>query len=202
MQVHSPHNPTNEHSGKASPRPSKTLSKLDELYRLHRLLDGRRAGLSRAALMGEHGFSRSTLTRLIADLRGRLGAPLIHEPERGGYRYDSADGRHHLPGLWFTAEELFALVTLNQLLQNLQPGLLDDHLRPMQNRLHQLLGAAHLGAGEAPARIRILAMASRAKDLRHFKPSPAPSCNANASPSTITTATATKPANAPSPPSA
>ena len=145
------------------------MSKLDDLYRLHRLLDGRRTGLSRAALTSEHGFSRSTLTRLIADLRGRLGAPLIHEPERGGYRYDTADGHHHLPGLWFTAEELFALVTLNQLLRNLQPGLLDDHLRPLQNRLHQLLGAAHLGAGEAPARIRILAMASRAKDPRHFQ---------------------------------
>ena len=145
------------------------MSKLDDLYRLHRLLDGRRTGISRAALTSEHGFSRSTLTRLIADLRDRLGAPLIHEPERGGYRYDSADGRHHLPGLWFTAEELFALVTLNQLLQNLQPGLLDDHLRPLQNRLHQLLGAAHLGAGEVPARIRILAMASRAQDLRHFQ---------------------------------
>ncbi len=145
------------------------MSKFDELYRLHRLLDGRRTGLPRAALIGEHGFSRSTLTRLIADLRDRLGAPLIHDPERGGYRYDTADGHHHLPGLWFTAEELFALVTLNQLLQNLQPGLLNDHLRPLQNRLHQLLGAAHLGAGEAPARIRILAMASRAKDPHHFQ---------------------------------
>jgi predicted DNA-binding transcriptional regulator YafY len=44
------------------------LSKLDELYRLHRLLDGRRTGLPRAALIAEHGFSRSTLTRHIADL--------------------------------------------------------------------------------------------------------------------------------------
>jgi CRISPR-associated protein Cas2 len=34
------------------------LSKLDELYRLHRLLDGRRTGISRATLIGEHGFAR------------------------------------------------------------------------------------------------------------------------------------------------
>lgn len=145
------------------------MSKLDDLYRLHRLLDGRRTGLSRAALTREHGFSRSTLTRLIADLRNRLGAPLIHDPERGGYRYDATDGRHALPGLWFTSEELLSLVTLKHLLANLEPGLLDDHLRPLQTRIDKLLASNHLGASEAAQRIRILAAAARPKDLRHFQ---------------------------------
>lgn len=144
------------------------MSKLDEIYRLHRLLDGRRTGLPRAALITEHGFSRSTLTRLVADLRDKLGAPLICDPERGGYRYDTADGRHPLPGLWFTADELLALVTLKHLLANLEPGLLDDHLRPLQARIDQLLASNHLGAGEAPQRIRILSMAARRKNPRHF----------------------------------
>lgn len=116
------------HAEKKSTSEPESLSKLDDLYRLHRLLDGRRTGLSRTALTSEHGFSRSTLTRLIADLRDRLGAPLIHDSERGGYRYDTADGSHALPGLWFTPAELHALVTLKHLLANLEPGLLDDHL--------------------------------------------------------------------------
>ncbi|MDP2266136.1 MAG: YafY family protein [Thiobacillus sp.] len=145
------------------------MSKLDDLYRLHRLLDGRRTGLSRAALTSEHGFSRSTLTRLIADLRGRLGAPLIHDSERGGYRYNTADGSHALPGLWFTADELLALVTLKHLLTHLEPGLLDDHLRPLQTRIDKLLESNHLGAGEAAQRIRLLSIASRRKNLRHFQ---------------------------------
>jgi len=145
------------------------VSKFDELYRLHRLLDGRRTGLPRSVLINEHGFSRSTLARLIADLRDRLGAPLIHDSERGGYRYDTADGSHALPGLWFTPAELHALVTLKHLLANLEPGLLDDHLRPLQTRIDKLLGSNHLGAGEAAQRIRILAAAARQKNLRHFQ---------------------------------
>ncbi|OJW45451.1 MAG: transcriptional regulator [Thiobacillus sp. 65-1059] len=145
------------------------MSKFDELYRLHRLLDGRRTGLPRSVLIGEHGFSRSTLARLIADLRDRLGAPLIHDSERGGYRYDTADGSHALPGLWFTPAELHALVTLKHLLANLEPGLLDDHLRPLQARIDKLLGSNHLGVGEAAQRIRILAAAARQKNLRHFQ---------------------------------
>lgn len=145
------------------------LSKLDEIYRLHRLLDGRRTGISRAALIGEHGFARSTLSRLIADLRDKLGAPLVHDKDRGGYRYDTSDGRHAMPGLWFTADELLALVTLKQLLANLEPGLLDDHLRPLHTRIDQLLASRHLGAGETAQRIRVLAIAARKKDLRHFQ---------------------------------
>jgi predicted DNA-binding transcriptional regulator YafY len=145
------------------------LSKLDELYRLHRLIDGRRTGISRAVLIGEHGFARATLARLIADLRDKLNAPLIHDKERGGYRYDTADGRHPLPGLWFSADELLALVTLKHLLANLEPGLLDDHLRPLQTRIDQLLASRHLGAGEAVQRIRLLSIASRRKNPRHFQ---------------------------------
>jgi predicted DNA-binding transcriptional regulator YafY len=145
------------------------LSKLDDIYRLHRLLDGRRTGISRVALIGEHGFARSTLARLIADLRDKLNAPLIHDKERGGYRYDTTDGRHALPGLWFTADELLALVTLKHLLANLEPGLLDDHLRPLQTRIDQLLASHHLGAGEADTRIRLLSMAARRKNPRHFQ---------------------------------
>ena len=144
------------------------MSKLDEIYRLHRLLDGRRTGVSRADLIGSHGFARATLARLVADLRDKLNAPLIHDKELGGYRYDTADGRHALPGLWFTADELLALVTLKHLLDRLEPGLLDEHLRPLHSRIDQLLASRHMGAGEAQ-RIRLLSMASRRKNPRHFK---------------------------------
>ena len=145
------------------------MSKLDEIYRLHRLLDGRRTGLPRAALTSEYGFSRSTLTRLIADLRDKLGAPIVCDPERGGYRYDTTDGRHSLPGLWFSPAELLALVTLKHLLANLEPGLLDDHLRPLETRIDKLLASQHLGAGEAAQRIRLLSIASRRKNPRYFQ---------------------------------
>ncbi|MGB9128342.1 MAG: type I-E CRISPR-associated protein Cas6/Cse3/CasE [Thiobacillus sp.] len=64
---------------------------------------------------------------------------------------------------------LLALLTLKRLLDALEPGLLDDHLRPLQTRIEQLLASRHLGAGEASARIRVLAMAARRKNPRHFQ---------------------------------
>ena len=145
------------------------MSRLDDLYRLHRLLDGRRTAMSRQSLLDDLEISRSKLTRLVADLRDRIGAPLVFDQEHGGYRFDSADGRYHLPGLWFTGEELHALVSLNHLLRTLQPGLLDHLLAPIRARLEHILQTAHLGGGEAHKRIRILSMAARAKDMRHFQ---------------------------------
>lgn len=144
------------------------MSKFDDLYRLHRLLDGRRTGISRADLIGAHGFARATLSRLIRDLRDKLGAPLDHDADRGGYFYNTANGRFDLPGLWFTADELLALVTLKHLIDHLEPGLLDDHLRPVQARINKLLASRHLGADEA-SRIRLLRMAARHRNPRHFQ---------------------------------
>ncbi len=145
------------------------MSRPDDLYRLHRLLDGRRSTISRQTLIEELEISRSKLTRLIADLRNQLGAPLIFDADHGGYRYDTADGCHSLPGLWFTSAELYSLITFNYLLQSLQPGILDSALSPIRSRIDALLQAEHLGSGEAHKRIRILAMATRAKDMRHFQ---------------------------------
>lgn len=145
------------------------MSRLDDLYRLHRLLDGRRTVISRQTLLDELKVTRSKLTRLIADLRDRVDAPLIFDQEHGGYRFDTADGRFELPGLWFTGEELHALVSLNHLLLRLQPGLLDELLAPIRTRLQRILQTEHLGGGEAEKRIRILAMAPRAKNMCHFQ---------------------------------
>jgi predicted DNA-binding transcriptional regulator YafY len=145
------------------------MSRLDDLYQLHRLLDGRRTVISRQTLMDELEMSRSKLTRLITEFRNKLDAPLIFDKEHGGYRFNTADGRHHLPGLWFTGEELHALVSLNHLLQTLQPGLLDHLLAPIRTRLDNILQTEHLGGGEVQKRIRILAMAARANNMRHFQ---------------------------------
>jgi len=145
------------------------LSRSDDLYRLHRLLDGRRSTISRQTLIDELEISRSKLTRLITDLRNKLAAPLIFDAAHSGYRYDTVDGHYPLPGLWFTSAELYSLITINHLLQTIQPGLLDSALAPIRSRIDALLKAEHLGSGEAHKRIRILAMATRAKNMRYFQ---------------------------------
>jgi len=95
-------------------------------------------------------------------MRLYLNAPIHYDRERNGYHYDQGEGRmYELPGLWFNASELHALLSVQQLLASVQPGLLDSHLKPLQRRIDELLRAQHASSDEVPRRIRILQIAAR-----------------------------------------
>jgi proteasome accessory factor C len=130
------------------------MDKFDRIYQLHHILAGRRTPIPLTDLMERLECSRSTALRLIRVLRDFLGAPLAFDDELGGYRYrPDPDGRaYELPGLWFNARELQALLVFHRLIENLEPGLLGEHLAPLSKRLTELLQHKRLGLGEAADR--------------------------------------------------
>jgi predicted DNA-binding transcriptional regulator YafY len=134
------------------------VDKYDRIFELHRTLAGRRTPVAADVLQERLACSRATLYRIIAFLRDRLGAPIEYDAERAGFAYAAtSDGRpYELPGLWFSAAELQALVTFRELLASLDGGLLTEHLRPLGARLEQLLADGRLRLDEAPRRIRLL----------------------------------------------
>jgi len=137
------------------------MDTFDRLYQLHRLLRARRTPISRDDLQHSLACSSATLTRSLRFLRDYIGAPLVNHPGEG-YRYAPTDAdSYELPGLWFSADELRALLLLEQLLEDLQPGLLDEQLAPFRRRIRKLL--EHLGPGSSAAagRIRLLHAAAR-----------------------------------------
>lgn len=140
------------------------MDKYDRIFQLHRALAGRRTPVSAEDLQARLECSRATLYRIIAFLRDRLGAPIEHDADRTGFIYaPTPDGRpYELPGLWFSAAELQALVAFRQLLENVDGGLLADHLRPAAQRIEQLLRHRRLKLDEAPRRIRLLGGIGRA----------------------------------------
>ena len=106
------------------------MDKFDRIYQLHHTLAGRRTPISLENLMERLDCSKATVCRLIEVMRDYLGAPIVRDAELGGFRYasDVSGGAYELPGLWFTAQALQALVVFDRLLENLEPGLLTGHL--------------------------------------------------------------------------
>jgi predicted DNA-binding transcriptional regulator YafY len=103
-------------------------------------------------------------------MREYLNMPLIYDRNRNGYHYDrSGDAPIELPGLWLNASELYALLITQKLLSTVQPGLLDQTLAPIQERINQLLQHRHLGHPEIGRRVRILQIAARPTNLEHFQ---------------------------------
>lgn len=146
------------------------MDRLRRIYQLHKLLASRRLPVSHRVLQEKLECSRATVNRIIQEMRDFLDAPIVYDREANGYRYDH-QGEHpyELPGLWFNASELYALLTVQKLLATAQPGFLDSLLSPLKNRIERILENEHLGAGEVARRVRILRMAGRSVGGEYFQ---------------------------------
>ncbi len=147
------------------------MDRTERLYKIDQLIHERRA-VPLEMLIDELEVSRATVKRDLEYLRDRLYAPIVWDRELHGYRYEvrSEDSpRYALPGLWFNASEVYALLTMEHLLANLQPGLLEPHINPLRTRIRMLLDSGDHSADEVVKRIRVLHMAARPVEPSHFQ---------------------------------
>jgi predicted DNA-binding transcriptional regulator YafY len=103
------------------------------------------------------GVSRATLKRDLVYMRDRFNAPIEFDRAANGYRFGKprAGPRYELPGLWFNATEIYALLTTLQLLGNLQPGILGAEVPALVDRLRAILDSGDHSWKEVEKRIRI-----------------------------------------------
>ena len=146
---------------------------MERIYQIDQMLAGRRF-VTRQELQERLGVSLATLKRDLSYLKDRLNAPIVYDRELGGYRFDTNPRRvgpqYELPGLWFSAEEIHALLTMQHLLANLDTGgLLGPQIKPLLARLSGLLGTANDTAEEVQRRIRIKTVGARRFHLDHFQ---------------------------------
>lgn len=145
------------------------MDRFDRIFELNRILQAARHPVSRQRLEEELECSRATVKRLIEDMRLHLNAPIVYDRDRNGYQYDLSDGAmYELPGLWLNASELHALLMVQHLLTGVEPGLLDQHLKPLQKRIAALLESQHPGSDALVSRVNLVRMGTR-RAGRHFK---------------------------------
>lgn len=136
------------------------MDKFDRIYQLDHIFARRRTPVALDELMRQLDCSKATVHRLLDTLRDTLHAPVVFDRELGGYCYDKS-ANYQLPGLWFTAAELQALVVFQRMLGTLEPGLLDEHLGPFRERIDELMQHRRLGLTEVARRIRLIGIAQR-----------------------------------------
>lgn len=147
------------------------MDRTERLYKIDRMLNERRVVPVRAFL-DELEVSLATFKRDLEYLRDRLNAPVIWDRDAGGYRFDKqgVGDAYELPGLWFNAAEIHALLTMQQLLSSLGPGLLTPHVEPLLCRLRMLLDREDIPADAVEKRIRIQSVNARAYEPEFFGP--------------------------------
>lgn len=138
------------------------MDRFDRIFELNRILRNAHYPVPRRRLEDALECSRSTVKRLIEEMRLYLNAPIVYDRKLNGYRYDPAEGEmYQLPGLWFNASELQALLAAQQLLEGVQPGLLDSHLQPLRRKIDELLSRQPGSSEPVSRRIRLLRAAAR-----------------------------------------
>lgn len=143
----------------------------ERIYRIDQLLNGKRS-VSFKEMLEQLEVSPATLKRDLAYMRDRLNAPIVYDRELGGYRMEAVGPgtQFELPGLWFSAEEIHALLTMQHLLGNLDTGgLLGPHIKPLLSRLTALLGTADDSTEQIKKRIKVETVGARQFHLDHFQ---------------------------------
>jgi predicted DNA-binding transcriptional regulator YafY len=145
------------------------MERLERFYKIDQLLKERKL-VPFLALMDSLHVSRATLKRDLDYMRDRFNAPIQYDRQANGYRFGKprSGPRYELPGLWFNASEVHALLTMQQLLTNLQPGLLEPHVGPMLERLRGIVASGEHSWQEMEKRIRILQPGRREAPATHF----------------------------------
>jgi predicted DNA-binding transcriptional regulator YafY len=147
------------------------MNKTERIFKIEQLIAARHLVPFRE-LREELEVSRATLKRDLEYLRSRMKTPIVYDREANGYRIERKRGepaRVEFPGLWFNAQEAAALLTMQHLLAELQPGLLRRHVAPLKERLRSLLESADHSFDEIQRRVKILRLGRRAPPPKYFE---------------------------------
>jgi predicted DNA-binding transcriptional regulator YafY len=151
------------------------MERTERFYRIELLLRTRGC-IGFTALRDELGVSPATLKRDLQFLRDRMNAPIVYSVIDNGYRFsDPAQAgakaaQHELPGLWFSENEIHAMLTMHQLLAGLDDdGVLARHLQPLMEKLQGMLGTDAHQARELMRRVKVIGTARRRVPSQYFE---------------------------------
>ena len=147
------------------------MDQLQRFYKIDQLLTLRRA-VPTDVLLKELEVSPATLMRDITYMRDYLHAPIKFDRSEGGYVFEKAPQvgpKYELPGLWFNESELHALLTVQELLTKVEPGLLAPHVQPLQAKIEAILASLNDEPKEISKRVRIFALGRRKMESEHFQ---------------------------------
>ncbi|MBL7004038.1 MAG: WYL domain-containing protein [Gammaproteobacteria bacterium] len=145
------------------------MDRTERFHLIDQLLNSRRS-VTREQFLSALEVSLATFKRDLEYMRDRLGAPIIWQRDINAYKYEhSINDNFQLPGLWFNTAELHALMTMDALLENLQQGMLSQHIKPLQSRVRSLMESGDYNFKAVGKRIRVLTVASKTYKSDYFK---------------------------------
>lgn len=156
----------------AARRKETRMDRTERFYKIDQMLQSR-GRVKVGEFLAELGVSLATFKRDLEYMRSRLNAPIVWDREEEAYRFEEGRAgkgpRYELPGLWFSPSEALALLTLEHLVEGLEPALLGAHVKPLRARLAALLTQGEHSLEEVRKRIRVIPFGARRHEPKHFE---------------------------------
>ncbi len=148
------------------------MDRTERFYKIDQMLQSR-GRVKVGEFLGELGVSLATFKRDLEYMRSRLNAPIVWDRDQEAYRFEAGRAgkgpKYELPGLWFSPSEAQALLTLEHLVESLEPALLGPHVKPLKARLAALLSTGDHSLDEVRKRIRVIPFGARRHEPKHFE---------------------------------
>lgn len=145
------------------------MAKYESVNLLYKLLKQARYPVSKKQLQAQLECSPASVERYLTELRDTYGQNVEYNREYNGYQLSQNSQDIELPSHLFTTQEINAILLLEQLIDDLEPGFLKHDLQSVKSHL-ATLKTKFTGAISAnhEKRIRMINMGKRHGKINHL----------------------------------
>ena len=144
------------------------MGQFDRIYQ-YKILFRKKSLLSKQEILAALEISDATFKRDLEKMRDFYNYDIVYDRFDNVYRLVNTDQTYELPGLMFTHKELLALLTIQNMMTELEPSLLGPKLQPLQDRLAELLASEGLSIQSLTQRIRAVHAGKRRLQMQSFQ---------------------------------
>jgi len=144
------------------------MAQFDRVYQ-YKAIFQRRKSISKQYLLSTLEISEATFKRDLDKMRDVYNYDIVYDRFANAYKLQNESASYELPGLMFSQQELLALLTIQNMITELEPGLLGPKLQPLQERLADLLASEGLDATALTKRVRAVHAGKRRLTLKCFQ---------------------------------
>ncbi len=144
------------------------MAKYESVNLLFKLLIEARYPLSKQQLQEKLECSAATVERYLTELRDTYGQKVEYLRESKGYRLLNESGNIELPSHLFSSQEINAILLVDQLINDLEPGFLKNDLRSVKQHLSRIKNKFSNRQTFSEKRIRMLNIGKRVNKNNHL----------------------------------
>lgn len=144
------------------------MAKFESINLLFKLLKEARYPLSKIHLQEELECSAATVERYFTELRDTYGQKVEYKREFKGYQLVHDNDDIELPSHLFTSQEINAILLVDQLIDDLEPGFLKNDMKSVKQHLNRIKGHFSTNQTLNKKRIRMINIGKRKSQNDHL----------------------------------